>query len=136
MVRDQWDDDRLALLKTLWASGVTAAAIAERLGGISRSAVLGKIFRLRLDTTVTSALRRADVGSRNSETACPQTSPTAPSSIPSRRRRGNRADPPPDAGAAAKRRGRGLLELTNDCCRWIVEAAVKWAASIVFSHFH
>ncbi len=43
-----WRDDDIDLLKRLWADGETAASIAEKLGGLSRSAVLGKIFRLRL----------------------------------------------------------------------------------------
>ena len=44
---ETWTDDRIASLKQMWAEGATAAAIAERLGGLSRSAVLGKIHRLR-----------------------------------------------------------------------------------------
>src|ERR1700729_2907373 len=43
-----WTDERLKLLKELWAKGETADAIGARLGGLSRSAVLGKVFRLRL----------------------------------------------------------------------------------------
>jgi len=43
-----WADDDIEVLKRLWAEGVTAEAIAARLGGLTRSAVLGKIFRLRL----------------------------------------------------------------------------------------
>jgi GcrA cell cycle regulator len=43
-----WTTERIALLKRLWAQGNTANAIAAELGGLSRSAVLGKIFRLRL----------------------------------------------------------------------------------------
>lgn len=41
-----WTSGRIATLKQMWADGATAAAIAECLG-VSRSAVLGKIFRLR-----------------------------------------------------------------------------------------
>jgi GcrA cell cycle regulator len=41
-----WTDDRIAILKQLWVDGASAAMIADHLG-ISRSAVLGKIFRLR-----------------------------------------------------------------------------------------
>ena len=43
-----WTAERIELLQKLWAEGETAASIAARLGGISRSAVLGKVFRLRL----------------------------------------------------------------------------------------
>ena len=44
-----WTDDGVALLRKLWAEGATAAAIGGQLGGLSRSAVLGKVFRLRLN---------------------------------------------------------------------------------------
>lgn len=47
---DVWANNRIAILKQMWADGATAAAIAECLG-ISRSAVLGKIFRLRRRAT-------------------------------------------------------------------------------------
>ena len=43
-----WTTERVALLKRLWMQGQTATAIAAELGGLSRAAVLGKIFRLRL----------------------------------------------------------------------------------------
>ncbi len=46
--QDLWTDESIALLRKLWAEGVPASAIAAQLGGgISRSAVLGKINRLR-----------------------------------------------------------------------------------------
>jgi GcrA cell cycle regulator len=42
-----WTDARIAHLKVRWSEGVTARRIARELGGgISRSAVLGKIHRL------------------------------------------------------------------------------------------
>ena len=46
-MRGVWTRERIALLKKLWADGETAAAIAMRLR-MSKSAVLGKVFRLRL----------------------------------------------------------------------------------------
>lgn len=43
-----WSDDRVAILKSLWLDGLSAAQVAQRLGGVSRSAVIGKIHRLGL----------------------------------------------------------------------------------------
>jgi GcrA cell cycle regulator len=43
-----WTQARIAELKRLWSAGKTADAIGAALGGITRSAVLGKVFRLRL----------------------------------------------------------------------------------------
>lgn len=43
-----WTDARIAELTRLWTSGVSASGIAEALGEVSRSAVLGKLHRLKL----------------------------------------------------------------------------------------
>jgi GcrA cell cycle regulator len=50
---ESWSDEEIDLLKKLWAAGETAQAIAAKLGDMSRSAVLGKIFRLRLGPVAT-----------------------------------------------------------------------------------
>lgn len=89
---DRWTAERVNLLKELWMSGITAEAIGAELGGLSRSAVLGKIYRLR------RAARPA---------AAPQPRPKGP------RRKQN--EPPPQAPRTEPKR---LLELTNTCCRW------------------
>jgi GcrA cell cycle regulator len=87
-MRDQWTAERVTLLERLWASGASARAIAAQLGGVSRSAVLGKLYR--------SGRRAA-----NRAAALKQ--------LP-------QADEP--SQAASQQRGKGLLELTNNCCRW------------------
>ncbi len=100
MQDETWTNERTALLKQLWAGGSTAAAIALRLGAMSRSAVLGKIFRLRLDSPIGAP-------------------PTVHGESPARRRRtpvrkkSNQAPP-----ATTRWPGKTLLELTNDSCRW------------------
>ena len=43
-----WTDDRVELLKKLWADGLSASHIAIELGGISRNSVIGKVHRLGL----------------------------------------------------------------------------------------
>jgi GcrA cell cycle regulator len=108
-----WTDERVAILKELWTGGATAQSIADRLGGISRSAVMGKIFRLRLDaeTAVLAAAGQSQAGS--DDLAQPQSA--------GRRRRG---DKPAAASKVSppkrrrRRRGKSLLELTNESCRW------------------
>jgi GcrA cell cycle regulator len=101
---DAWSDERIEQLKKLWRQGKTAAAIGAALGGLSRSAVLGKVFRLRLGPAGDTAVRQesrdvaAEIGS------------------PSRRRGSRRRSQ--DSQAPAKPRGKSLLELTNDSCRW------------------
>src|SRR5213596_2517535 len=43
-----WSEDRVADLRLRWAEGLSATQIAATLGGVTRSAVLGKLFRLGL----------------------------------------------------------------------------------------
>src|SRR5580700_8792810 len=47
VMRGIWTRERIALLKRLWTDGKTATAIAAQLR-MSKSAGLGKVFRLRL----------------------------------------------------------------------------------------
>ncbi|MDX2236481.1 MAG: GcrA family cell cycle regulator [Hyphomonadaceae bacterium] len=43
-----WSDERVALLRKLWAEGLSASQIAQQLGGVTRNAVIGKVHRLGL----------------------------------------------------------------------------------------
>lgn len=90
-----WTQARIAELRELWSAGKTAAAIGQALGGITRCAVLGKIFRLRL----------APAGRRRS-------APQPADKVPARRRAGK---PPP---VPNKTRRKALFDLSNECCRW------------------
>ena len=51
-----WTDERVELLKKLWAEGLSASQIAGRLGGVTRNAVIGKVHRLGLAGRATSSL--------------------------------------------------------------------------------
>lgn len=92
----QWKPEDIELLRRLWTAGETAAAIGMKLGGLSRSAVLGKIFRLRLGAAGNPAAANA-------------------ANAPGRRRAGKLVLVPP---AKSSRYGKTLLELTNACCRF------------------
>lgn len=43
-----WTDERVELLKKLWADGLSASQIAAELGNVTRNAVIGKVHRLGL----------------------------------------------------------------------------------------
>ena len=45
-----WTDERVELLRKLWADGLSASQIAAQLGGVSRNAVIGKVHRLKLSS--------------------------------------------------------------------------------------
>jgi GcrA cell cycle regulator len=98
-----WTDDGITLLRKLWAEGATANAIGQRLGGFSRSAVLGKVFRLRLNC--------------ESDSAVPiKPAPSEPDGPGRRRRRQPRR---PLVARPVKRPGRfTLFDLSNESCRW------------------
>jgi len=50
-----WTDDRVEQLKTLWSEGLSAAQIANKMGGVTRNAVIGKVHRLGLSGRATPA---------------------------------------------------------------------------------
>ncbi|HLI10567.1 MAG TPA: GcrA family cell cycle regulator [Alphaproteobacteria bacterium] len=43
-----WTEERIAILRRLWAQGLSASQIAEQLGSVTRNAVIGKAHRLGL----------------------------------------------------------------------------------------
>jgi GcrA cell cycle regulator len=113
MRSDAWTDGRIARLKELWGQGATADAIALCLGDTSRSAVLGKIFRLRLSAIAKSSMNSpAPQSSGAAGAARPQ---IAREVLPVRRRARPRRYKPREA---APSRGKTLLELNNKTCRW------------------
>lgn len=55
-----WTDDRVELLKKLWAEGLSASQIAKQLGGgLSRNAVIGKVHRMGLAGRASASIPRA-----------------------------------------------------------------------------
>lgn len=50
-----WTDERVELLKKLWADGLSASQIANQLGGVTRNAVIGKVHRLGLSGRATTS---------------------------------------------------------------------------------
>jgi GcrA cell cycle regulator len=120
-----WSRERIAMLEKLWAEGATAQTIADRLGGVSRAAVLGKIFRLRLDGGTPAAPAAAKPAQQTTQ---PADAKRAGVTAPVWRRRGGKCDAllerQTPAGKTlagktpARTRGKSLLELTNESCRW------------------
>jgi GcrA cell cycle regulator len=43
-----WNDERVEQLKKFWAEGLSASQIAQKMGGVTRNAVIGKVHRLGL----------------------------------------------------------------------------------------
>lgn len=58
-----WTDERVSMLRDLWAKGLSASQIAMQLGGVTRNAVIGKAHRLGLESRP-SPIRGNGTGSR------------------------------------------------------------------------
>jgi GcrA cell cycle regulator len=117
-----WTAERIDLLKKLWAAGETAAVIAAHLGGMSRSAVLGTVFRLRLRADGTAAESQARPKSTTRIDG-------ARTIAPARRRRSAErmhSQSTPKLG----RRHKSLLELTNETCRFPTCRHRRWRSNL------
>ena len=60
-----WTDDRVDLLKKYWAEGLSASQIAQRLGEVTRNAVIGKVHRLGLSGRATTSRMKSVRPRRN-----------------------------------------------------------------------
>ena len=49
-----WTEEKVTKLRELWGKGHTASEIAEKMGGTTRNAVIGKAHRLNLESRVSS----------------------------------------------------------------------------------
>ncbi len=118
-----WTDERVELLKKLWAEGLSASQIAAELGGITRNAVIGKVHRLGLSGRAKSP----------SSSAPRPRKARSPSMMRIQRpaARGNtalahafdyeaEAEPEFVDNVIPMGQRRTILELTEDTCRWPV----------------
>ena len=53
-----WTDERIKQLRQLWSEGQSASKIAEKLGGVTRNAVIGKIHRLGLSNRLENSEKK------------------------------------------------------------------------------
>src|SRR2546423_985051 len=117
-----WTDERVELLKKLWADGLSASQIAAELGGITRNAVIGKVHRLGLSGRAKSP---------SSASPRPRKTRAHPHMLRAARpvMRGNTALAPVydyDVDAEPEHidnvipigQRRSILELTEETCRW------------------
>lgn len=54
-----WNSERIEKLKAMWAEGQSGGRIADVLGGVTRSAVIGKVHRLKLPKRKPAGPKRA-----------------------------------------------------------------------------
>jgi GcrA cell cycle regulator len=115
-----WTDERVELLKKLWADGLSASQIAAELGGVTRNAVIGKVHRLGLSGRAKSSSSGVP---RQRKPRSHMMRVSRPAS------RGNNAlalsydmeqEPEPEVieNIIPLGQRRTLLELNEDTCRW------------------
>lgn len=73
-----WNDERVGTLKRLWAEGLSCSECADRIGGVTRNAVIGKVHRMGLPGRAT--LKRKHPKARKSP--CRRHLETLPVDIP------------------------------------------------------
>ena len=64
-----WDDNTTDLLKKYWSQGLTASQIAQKIGNVTRNAVIGKAHRLNLQARATSKKTRQKINTEENNTA-------------------------------------------------------------------
>ena len=121
--RYDWNEARVALLARRWAEGASASMIALELDGVSRSAVLGKIFRLKLRQPDTKLRRICQNGRPRRVRARKRPQPISRIALQAVLRAldlEGRADAAIDHESAGTAFGTpcGLLELSAQTCRW------------------
>jgi GcrA cell cycle regulator len=107
-----WNEERTATLRKLWLEGLSASQVARQLGGISRSAVIGKVHRLGI--TVREAPIRQRTGVRAAGRTQPRTRPVREAAISTRSaprlaEMAERVEMAPTSG---------ILGLSDHSCRW------------------
>jgi GcrA cell cycle regulator len=106
-----WNEERTATLRKLWLEGMSASQVARQLGGVSRSAVIGKVHRLGI--TVREVPTRSRTVVRTASRAQPRARiarETVPSAAP---RQAIRLAPIVEMAPTES-----ILGLSTHSCRW------------------
>ncbi len=99
-----WTEERIERLKTMWSEGATASEIAEKLGGVSRNAVIGKAHRLGLEARPSPV----KPGEEQSQAAAKPAKKAAPAPKPAPAAEKPAEQPTPRAAAPQPQRQRPL----------------------------
>jgi GcrA cell cycle regulator len=108
----EWNDERIEELTKMWRDGLSASQVARRLGGVSRSAVIGKVHRLGIAGRALPSRPRLQGGRPASVNRA-----SAGGALRTHVPRAPRPSPPPltvyEVDATAT-----ILTLVEDSCRW------------------
>jgi GcrA cell cycle regulator len=101
-----WTEERIERLKAMWAEGATASEIADKLGGVSRNAVIGKAHRLGLEARP-SPVKPGEEKEQPAAPAArqPKAAPRPAAAEPAPAAEKRQAQPPARSGSPQPQRG-------------------------------
>ena len=114
-VTSGWTQERVDLMAKLWKDGLSASDVASRLGGVTRSAVIGKVHRLGLSGR-TKRMGRAAAINQHRRNAW-KTKPTAKFPRPAIKIVAEPWVPIAEPFVPVEER-KSLLNLQDEDCRW------------------
>ena len=104
-----WDNNNTNLLKKYWTEGFTASQIAQKIGNVTRNAVIGKAYRLNLEARAISKKSSATTKAKS------ENSTEIKQEKISRKARFKSLLLDPNFEPENPKK---LSELTDDTCRW------------------
>ena len=103
-----WDENKIKILRENWGT-MTASALAEKIGGVSRNAVIGKAHRLNLSAKIKT---RTAISNENFENSLVE------KNIKSRRSRKSKFKSLIIEKDFEPENPKQLEELNEDSCKW------------------
>jgi len=118
-----WNDERVDVLKKLWADGLSASQIAGRLGGVTRNAVIGKVHRLGLSGRATTSRMKSHRPRVRAQAARRLMKPRTPNAVGNSVFRSLYLSdepfvPPAEELVIPLNERKYIQTLTESCCRW------------------
>ena len=116
-----WTDERVELLKKLWAEGLSASQIAGRLGSVTRNAVIGKVHRLGLSGRATTSRMKSHRPRQRMAAKRMAKTRFSPLGNPAFRALYQEPDaftPPVEELVIPMNERKYIQTLTECCCRW------------------
>lgn len=128
-----WTDDKVSLLREYWGQELSANQIAQRIGGVTRNAVIGKAHRLGLDgrpSPIKTGTQTSTPRARSASVAKRSLTPQVRLKVQPRRK----APPAPPINKATVQRGgdgdaSAAASIATAALRYVVRAggpACKW----------
>lgn len=112
-----WTEERVAILKVLWAEGLSASQIATQLGAVTRNAVIGKVHRLGLAGRATPSHPATKNSPRKTQIRERKTAPTN-YNRKSRATKSAPVTPSLDALPMANGEYATILTIRDHMCKW------------------